>query len=86
MALFLLSITAKFLGWKGAGMKARRVFLSCVIFFSFTLCFSAHSQELYRWADTDGNVHYTTRFERIPKQYRDQVLKQRTRKNVQKPP
>ncbi len=67
-------------------MKARRVFLSCVIFFSFALCSSAHSQELYRWVDTDGNVHYTTRFERIPKQYRDQVLKQRTRKNVQKPP
>ncbi|NIO04562.1 MAG: DUF4124 domain-containing protein [Proteobacteria bacterium] len=41
-------------------MKARGVFLSCVILFSFALCFSAHSQQLYRWVNTDGNVHHTT--------------------------
>ncbi len=42
-----------------------------------TICLSsiAHSQTIYRWVDEQGNIHFTTRYERIPPKYRNQVQK-----------
>ena len=45
----------------------------CVLFSFLVLCFSAYSQEIYRWVDEEGNIHFTTTYDRIPEQYRSQV-------------
>jgi ketosteroid isomerase-like protein len=44
-----------------------------VIFLLLVICFSAYSQQIYRWVDEKGNINYTTRYGRIPQQYRNQV-------------
>ncbi len=35
----------------------------------------AHSQTIYRWVDEQGNIHFTTKYENIPRKYRNQVEK-----------
>lgn len=61
-------------------MKTTAVSFPCIILFFLTLCFSGHTQELYRWVDIEGNIHYTTKYEWIPEQYRSQVAKKSARK------
>ncbi len=50
----------------------QRVFLLAIIL-SLVLSFPAYSQEVYRWIDETGNANFTTRYDWIPKEYRNQV-------------
>lgn len=43
--------------------------------FIISLSYVVHSQPLYKWVDEEGNKHFTTRYEDIPPEYRDQVPK-----------
>jgi Raf kinase inhibitor-like YbhB/YbcL family protein len=67
-------------------MRMKTLTLPGILVFFFAFCYSANPQELYRWVDAGGNIHYTTRYERIPEQYRSQVLKGRARKKVKQTP
>lgn len=67
-------------------MRMKKLTLPGVLVFFFAFSYSVNSQELYRWVDAGGNIHYTTRYERIPEQYRSQVLKKRARKKVKQVP
>ena len=54
-------------------MKMTTGVIMCIIFSLLVLCPPAYSQKIYRWVDEKGNINYTTRYDRIPPQYRDQV-------------
>jgi hypothetical protein len=43
--------------------------------FIISLSYSAHSQTIYKWVDEQGDTHFTTRYDRIPPKYRDQIQK-----------
>lgn len=46
------------------------------IFVSFCLDYAtAHAQELYRWVDEKGSVHFTDNFHFIPEKYRERAEK-----------
>jgi chromosome segregation ATPase len=38
----------------------------------------AHSQEIYRWVDEKGAIHFTDDFTLVPEKYRDQVQKRKS--------
>ncbi len=59
-------------------------FLCCLTFFLFTVTFTAEGA-IYQWEDTDGTVHFTDDFKKIPEQYRHQVEK-KTSSRPKKPP
>ena len=44
------------------------IFISVISWYSI-----AHCQIIYKWVDDQGNIHFTTRYERIPPEYRNQV-------------
>jgi len=46
-----------------------------ILFFVISLPYVAHSQTIYKWVDDQGNIHFTTRYDRIPPKYRDQIQK-----------
>jgi Raf kinase inhibitor-like YbhB/YbcL family protein len=56
-------------------MKTATKFLLCVISLLVVFSFSAYSQQIYRWVDEKGYIHYSTRYDRIPDKYRNQVSK-----------
>jgi len=43
--------------------------------FITSLSFVAYSQTIYKWVDDQGNIHFTTGYERIPPKYRNQIQK-----------
>ncbi|NIS60811.1 MAG: DUF4124 domain-containing protein [Proteobacteria bacterium] len=44
-----------------------------IIFLTVVLCSFAYSGQIYKWVDEKGYTHFTTRHDRIPQQYRNQV-------------
>lgn len=47
-----------------------------IIFLSIiSLSSISHCQTIYKWVDEKGNIHYSTRYEKIPQEYRNQVQK-----------
>lgn len=40
---------------------------------SHVLCSSAHSGQIYKWVDEKGYTRFTTRYDSIPEQYKNQV-------------
>ena len=54
-------------------MKMTTEIIMCLIFSLLVLCSSGYSQQIYRWVDEKGNINYTTRYDWIPQQYRNQV-------------
>lgn len=57
-------------------MKALTNTILCIIFLMVVLCFSTHSgQIIYKWVDEKGYTHFSTRYDWIPPQYRNQVSK-----------
>ncbi len=57
-------------------MKTIMKSVLCVVSLLLVVCFSVYSQEIYRWVDERGNINYTTRYDWIPPQYRNQVSEQ----------
>ena len=45
----------------------------CVVFLTVVLCSFAYTDQIYKWVDEKGYTHFTTRYDRIPPQYRNQV-------------
>ena len=43
--------------------------------FIISFSYIAYSQTIYKWVDDQGNTHFTTRYDRIPPEYRNQVQK-----------
>ncbi|UCD70689.1 MAG: DUF4124 domain-containing protein [Syntrophobacterales bacterium] len=41
--------------------------------FIISFSYLAYSQTIYKWVDDQGNTHFTTRYDKIPPEYRDQV-------------
>ncbi len=54
-------------------MKNTTMPIIWVIFLLFVPCFTAYSEQIYRWVDEKGNINYTTRYDWIPQQYRNQI-------------
>jgi len=60
-------------------MKRRNLIIIAGLLFSFVLAFG---QEIYRWVDEKGTIHFVDDLTLVPEKYRDQVQK---RKPTEKP-
>lgn len=64
-------------------MKRTAVALPFVLLSFLVFCFPVRTQEIHRWVDREGNIHYTTKSEWIPEEYRGQVKERRAREKQQ---
>lgn len=64
-------------------MKKIRLFIFFGLVFYSALSLS---QELYRWVDEKGGVHFTDDFTKVPEKYRDQVQTKKPSKEPIPPP
>ena len=58
----------------------KRLFFVLMILLMF--CFSAYGQEVYRWVDEKGTVHFSDDLTLVPEKYRSQVEKKKPPKEL----